>query len=185
MNAQIESAHCRAAGVHEVSLLAYLDDIVIIAPTPVAAFAFQVVQEPLLEHCGLEVTPSKTQVRSPQQVSPPGALAQYWQPDGIVVLGGPVDAPSLSAAIQQDALRSRATPFCDLAGPFAHNFALEKLSSMRRSADLVIQLASRAPSEAPGLQIAFQLLLFCVAPKADHLLRLLPPAVMGATRSKS
>ena len=46
---------------------------------------------------------------------------------------------------------------------------------MRASASLVVEWASLAPPDFPALQIALQLLAFCVAPKLDHLLRHLPP----------
>ena len=52
-----------------------------------------------------------------------------------------------------------------------------RLSLMRQSADLVRALPGRAPADYPAVQVALLLLVFCVAPKADHLLRHLPPAV--------
>ena len=168
---------CHALGIPTVTLLAYLDDIVILAPRSIAETAYDVVQEALRSECGLELSPTKTQVWTPRQVQPPGALAQYWRPDGVVVLGGPQDAPSLSAALVADAVRPLAFPVGLQAGPFVQQFVADKLAGMRRSAGLVTSLVSNAPHDYPALQIALQLLVFCVAPKADHLLRHLPPLV--------
>ena len=46
---------------------------------------------------------------------------------------------------------------------------------MRTASDLLVELASQAPANYPALHVALQLLVLCVAPKADHLLRHLPP----------
>ena len=104
-------------------------------------------------------------------------LAEYWCADGIVVLGGPQEAPSLSSALELDSLRLTATPFGELAGPFLRAFLAAKLESMQRASSLVLELAAKSPHDFPALQVALLLLVYCVAPKADHLLRHLPPSV--------
>ena len=43
------------------------------------------------------------------------------------------------------------------------------LRLMEQAADLVTQLPSRAPPSYPASQVALLLLVYCVAPKADHL----------------
>ncbi len=168
---------CVTQGIPTVSILAYLDDIVILAPPEVAELAMLTVRNALRDICGLELTNHKTQVWTPRQVRPPGSLSQHWCPDGIVVLGGPLEAASLSAALAHDVLRPSAFPVALPAGTFVQEFVSAKLDGMRRAADLVVQLPTKAPHDFPALQIALQLLVYCVAPKADHLLRHLPPSV--------
>ena len=163
--------------------MAYLDDIVILAPPSVAELAVEVVRGALLQDCGLELTLPKTQVWSPRQIRPPGMLAQHWRPDGVVVLGGPLDAPSLSVALSQDALRSSAFPVGASSGAFVEAFVSAKLAGMRAAAEAVLAFVANAPHEHPALQIGLQLLMFCVAPKCDHLLRHLPPSVGCAVGS--
>ena len=53
-------ARCRDLGVEPVVVLAYFDDIVLLAPPEVADFAVEVVQVALQEVCGLELTRGKT-----------------------------------------------------------------------------------------------------------------------------
>ena len=91
-----------------------------------------------------------------------------------MVLGGPVDAPSLSAAIAHDAWRPQAFPVGVPSGDFVREFTSARLDAMRRAAGLAELLVARSPPDFPALQIALQLLVFCVAPNADHLLRHLP-----------
>ena len=40
-----------------------------------------------------------------------------------------------------------------------------------------MDLVTHVPSHYPALLIALQLLIFCVAPRIDHLLRMIPPSV--------
>ena len=171
---------CALRGLPSVSLFAYLDDIVIMAPPDLAEVALETVRAALTELCGLELSDDKTQVWTPRRVRPPGFLARHWCPDGVVILGGPVEAPTLSLALAQDALRPNAYPVGLPAGCFVQTFVAARLATMRQAAALLARLVASAPSDYPALQIALQLLVFCVAPKADHLLRHLPPSV-GAT----
>ena len=62
-------------------------------------------------------------------------------------------------------------------GAFTQDFLDGRLDSMRKAAGALERLVCEAPPCAPALQIAVQLLTFCVAPKGDHLLRHLPPRV--------
>ena len=176
VRAQVEiDALCLEAGVPRALLLAYLDDIVIVAPSGVAEAAYTIVQACLAEECSLELSADKTQVWTPSQVRPPGGLARHWSAEGMVVLGGPLGDLRLSTAIQHDDLRPQAVPYGPLGGPFLAEFLDARLHTMRGAADAVLGLVCRAPHDFPALQIALQLLVFCVAPKADHLLRHLPP----------
>eukprot|EP00973_Karenia_brevis_P054971 7643128-Karenia_brevis.AAC.1 len=50
---------------------------------------------------------------------------------------------------------------------------------MQHHCDLLLALAAHAPGQFPALLIALQLLVFCVAPKADHLFRMVHPGVTG------
>ena len=66
---------------------------------------------------------------------------------------------------------------------FVKQFLSDRLAIMKLAADAVLQMVSQVPYEFPALHVAFLLLRFCVAPKADHLLRHLPPlhgAALGA-----
>ena len=66
------------------------------------------------------------------------------------------------------------------AGPCVLGLIETRLRLMADAADLVATLPSRAPPDFPALHTALLLLLYCVAPKADHLLRHLPPAVSAS-----
>ena len=81
-----------------------------VAHPDIVEFAFQTVRSALLVHCGLVLTAPKTQVWSPSRVRRSGELSQYRQPDGVVVLGGPVGDTSLASAMRHDELRSTAVP---------------------------------------------------------------------------
>ena len=174
---------CSDSNLPRIVLMAYLDDIVIVAPTCGAEAAFRILQTALQDECGLCLSESKTQIWSPTQVCPPGDLAQYWRPDGIVVLGGPLGELSLTTALRHDQLRAQAVPYGNQSGPFVSAFLEARLDAMRKAAETVLVLPSKAPHDYPALQIALQLLVFCVAPKADHLLRHLPPAASATLAS--
>ena len=91
-----------------------------------------------------------------------------------------MDAHPLSGLGDAEALSHRQVSVLGMHGSaFVRDFLESRLSAMREAALLVESLASHAPADFPALHIAFQLLVVCLAPKADHLLRHLPPAVTG------
>ena len=65
----------------------------------------------------------------------------------------------------------------DPGGDFVADFIQGRLTAYRRAVDALITLVARAPPSAPVLQIAFALLVFCVAPRLDYLLRHLSPSL--------
>ena len=62
-------------------------------------------------------------------------------------------------------------------GPCVQGLTDTRLRLMDQTAQLVTMLPSRTPASYPASHVALLLLTFCVAPKADHLLRHLPPAI--------
>ena len=161
-------------------LFAYLDDIVLVVPRAVANAAFDIIQRALLDTCGLSLAVEKTQVWSPRPEAPLGQLHDFWCPDGLIVLGGPMEAPNVHSALtvadHGEWPRAGAMAFGAVAGPCVLGLVETRLRLMEDAANLVVALHSRAPPDFPALHIAYLLLLYCVAPKADHLLRHLPPA---------
>ena len=118
---------------------------------------------------------------SPHPERPIGRLADFWHPDGVVLLGGPIEGPCVNAALAAAAHgewpRPAAMAMGPPAGPFVRGLVTARLRLMEDSARLVTQLLGHAPPDYPARHVALLLLVYCVAPKADHLLRLLPPAV--------
>ena len=85
------------------------------------------------------------------------------------MLGAPVDEDI--AAMPGD--ETRCVPD---SGDLSSTWANSRLDLMHRDCQLLIGLLTNAPCEAPALLIAYHLLIYCAAPRADHLFRLAPPA---------
>ena len=75
-----------------------------------------------------------------------------------------------------DALCATATAFGILTSQCMLDLLEACLTSMQNMGALVVELAQR---EAPPLPLNLQLLVFCVAPRADHHLRHLPPPTIA------
>ena len=73
--------------------------------------------------------------------------------------------------------RPNTVVIADEGSSFLRECLAARLQAMRAATDLIVELASVAAVDYPALHICFQLLVLCVAPKADHLLRHLPPTV--------
>ena len=161
-------------GPTRVRIFAFLDDVVICSPREVAAEAFQQVRR-ALHDLGLAVNFSKTHTWTPAGDCPPGALAPLWCPEGLVLLGGPLEDDHNSADQDETRCIADSTPGQSL----SRGWFEKRVEKMRTDCELLQALAARAPGQFPALQIALQLLVFCVAPRADHLLRMVPPGVSG------
>ena len=161
-------------------LFAYLDDIVIVVPRAAADFALSAVRAALATLCGMELAVDKTQVWSPTPEPPIGPLAAYWRPAGLVILGGPMEAPCIHTGLieanHNTWPRAGAMAFGCPAGKCVQGLVDARLRLMDDAAGLVTQLLGHAPPDYPAAHVALLLLVHCIAPKADHLLRHLPPA---------
>ena len=76
-------------GQQAVHILAYLDDIVLIAPPELVELALEVLTEELRVNCDLELTRRKLQVWRPDGGEPPVSLREWWKPLGMISWGGP------------------------------------------------------------------------------------------------
>ena len=65
----------------------------------------------------------------------------------------------------------------DPGGSLTDAWADSRLRKMREDCDLLLQLVSQSPGQTPALLIAFQLLAYGVAPRADHLFRMISPSL--------
>lgn len=147
--------------------------------------AFFTVQAVLRDFCGLDLAIDKTQGWSPTPEPTLGQLSPFWQPEGIVILDGPMDAPSvqigLVSADHSPWPRPGGMVFGASPGPCVQGLVDTRSRLMDEAAHLVTLLPSKAPLSYPAAQVALLLLLmYCVAPRADHLLRHLPPAISNA-----
>ena len=113
-----------------------------------------------------------TNTWTPSGAPPPGALAPHWQRDGIVLLGGPLEDDHVADANEH----TRCLLDPSAGGALVRRWFDQRLVKMRSDCELLLSLASRAPGQYPALQTALQLLVFCVAPRADHLFRMVAPS---------
>lgn len=161
-----------------VRIFAYLDDIVLVADPSIAESCLTALQEELGD-CGLALAEDKTQAWAPSGQCPPGGLAEVWAREGMVILGGPAAAagagPRALGEAPDEGAR-RAFPLGAADGRFVRAFWEGRLAHMRTAAAALRDLALEAPVGRPALLVALQLLAVCVAPRADHLLRHLPPS---------
>ena len=63
--------------------------------------AFDVIRRALFDTCGLSLAVEKTQVWSPRPERPIGQLGEFWNPDGLIVLGGPLEKSNIELALAE------------------------------------------------------------------------------------
>ena len=134
--------------------VAFLDDVYLVTRPARARAAFEVVQEALREHAGVDTDLGKCRVWNRQGGSAPPGINELgpdvWRGDkpeaerGLKVLGAPLGSPEYVSALGQ-----------------------QRVQEEQELTDLLPQL--------PDLQSAWLLLLMCAAPRANHLLRNVPP----------
>ena len=133
---------------------AFLDDVYVTSPPPRVAHLLGRLQHHLFAQAHIQLNPSKTRVWNAAGVRPASlpapAGAQPWVGD-----------PELPAA--ECGLRVLGTP---LGTPAAQ---LDTLTTQHG------RLLARLP-DVPDLQVAWLLLLYCALPRAQYVLRVLPPA---------
>ena len=164
-------AHHRRLDPGRVRILAYLDDVVVLAPPELAADVFPAAQR-ALGQVRLELRPEKTQVWSPAAACPAGLEAQL-RVEAVtlvgVALGEPLPESGLPA--EGDDLR------VDLgSGGFAAARCGEAAERAARFCLLLGELPAHASPHLPAVQAAALLLRMCGVGKLTHLLRSTPPA---------
>ena len=142
-------------------LLAFLDDLYILTPTPARARpARDMVVAAVEAHCGIASNEGKTRVFAIGQIDAPPGITQLgedvWRGDsqppaqrGVVVLGTPIGHPAFVRAWSEERLRDEQA-------------LLEQLTQL------------------PDLQCAWLLLAMCASPRANHVLRTVPPDDIAA-----
>ena len=135
-------------------LAAYLDDIYIVVPPHRARPAYNVVAHELNTHAGVAPNPSKTRVYNGQ-----GGVA----PEGIQELGP--DVWRGNRPLHEQGILTLGTPIGTPA--FVSSATAERLRDEETLLDQLHRL--------PDLQSAWLLLLYCCAPRAQHILRTVPP----------
>ena len=135
-------------------LAAYLDDIYIVVPPHRARPAYDVVAHELNTHAGVAPNPSKTRVYNGQ-----GGVA----PEGIQELGP--DVWRGNRPLHEQGILTLGTPIGTPA--FVSSATAERLQDEQTLLDQLHRL--------PDLQSAWLLLLYCCAPRAQHILRTVPP----------
>ena len=135
-------------------LAAYLDDIYIVVPPHRARPAYNVVAHELNTHAAVAPNPSKTRVYNGQ-----GGVA----PEGIQELGP--DVWRGNRPLHEQGILTLGTPIGTPA--FVSSATAERLRDEQTLLDQLHRL--------PDLQSAWLLLLYCCAPRAQHILRTVPP----------
>ena len=135
-------------------LAAYLDDIYIVVPPHRARPAYNVVAHERNTHAGVAPNPSKTRVYNGQ-----GGVA----PEGIQELGP--DVWRGNRPLHEQGILTLGTPIGTPA--FVSSATAERLRDEQTLLDQLHRL--------PNLQSAWLLLLYCCAPRAQHILRTVPP----------
>ena len=135
-------------------LVAFLDDIYLVTTPARASAAFDVVRQALRDHAGIEADLGKCRVWNRQGgPAPPGVEAlgpEVWRGD--------------------EPLHERGLKV--LGAPLGSDEYITALGQQRLREEQV--LTDLLP-KLPDLQSAWLLLLMCAAPRANHLLRTLPP----------
>ena len=140
---------------------AFLDDVYVTSPPPRVAHLLGRLQHHLFAQAHIQLNPSKTRVWNAAGVRPASlpapAGAQPWVGD-----------PELPAA--ERGLRVLGTP---LGTPEYVAAQLDTLTTQHG------RLLARLP-DVPDLQVAWLLLLYCALPRAQYVLRVLPPPATRA-----
>ena len=139
-------------------IFAFLDDVYVVTSRSHARRAFDIVTERIRLHAGVHTNLGKCRVWSKLGGSPPPGIAELgsdvWRGDcpavenGIVVLGTPLGSPEFVQA------------HCD-----------KRMAVEREFLQWIPRIAFH------DLQSAFLLLFFCAVPRANHLIRILPPSI--------
>jgi len=170
-----------AAGISPegVSVLAYLDDVVVVVPPELASQALLTARAAFAD-LGLELQPSKTQAWSASSPCPQG-LEPQWRPDGLTLGGVPLGEPLPPKGLPHDTDARRV----DLG---LGNFAAERCNEVTARAEALLDKLAALPTNAsphqPAVQVAALLLRLCGSGKVTHLLRSNPPA-STATAAKA
>ena len=140
------------------NIFAFLDDVYIVTNRARARLAFNTVTNYIRTIAGVDTNLGKCRVWSKAGGSPPPGIAELgpdvWRGDrpavenGIVVLGTPLGRPEFVAA------------HCD-----------QRIAVERELLQWIPRIAFH------DLQCAFLLLFYCAVPRANHLIRILPPSI--------
>jgi hypothetical protein len=136
-------------------LVAFLDDVYLVTSPERAKEAFEVVRESLREHAGVEADLGKCRVWNRAGDVPPGVEElgpEVWRGD---------------KPLEKRGVKVLGTP---LGAPeFVEALGRERLDEEQKLLDVL--------PDVPDLQAAWLLLLFCAGPRANHWLRVVPPAL--------
>ena len=67
-------------------------DYIVLVPHAIAEEITVMLKAELASCCGLKVNPKKLKVWTPSGRPPPGGLRRHWAPEGLVLLGDPLDS---------------------------------------------------------------------------------------------
>ena len=149
------------------AIFAYLDDTYIIAAPERIHELHLAYAQALWAHARIELNSRKTRVWNAAGEEPPGLAAQQGEADNAVWVGDWTLPPT------HQGLTVLGTPFGSDA------YVQQRLALKREEHDRLLQ---RIPS-VPDLQAAWLLLHYCAVPRANYLLRSLPPAATAAYAS--
>ena len=152
----------------EVVLGAYLDDVLVGLPAPLAAQVPAIAAQAFAP-AGCEVEQHKTKVWVPAGLCPAGVSARWWSPDGLRVLGAPAEGETPLAALGE------------LGSVIGHPTMIEafleqSLAGYRVFVGQVVGAAFEADTSWSRVQGGVGLLRLCALPRLLHLFRALPPA---------
>ena len=152
-----ESLQAAKQGLHpDDSLLACLDDVYLVTTRARARSAFDTVAAELRNRAGVEVNFGK---------------CAAWSASGGVA---PAGLDELGEGVWRCSLAPEKNGVVVLGAPLGTAEFVQDFANKRRTEELVFL---NRLVHVPDLQAAWLLLLFCATPRANHLLRLLPPSV--------
>jgi len=169
----------RGLGWSRVRVLAYRDEVAVLAPPELAADV-QLAAARALGALGLELQPGKTQAFSKRSPCPPGLEAQ-WRGYGLTLVGVPVGEPLPENGLPPASDDTR----LDLG---SDDYVAERCEEVVGRAAALLEALAELPVKAsphqPAVQVAALLLRLCGGGKVTHLLRTTPPRlVQGAARA--
>ena len=163
-------ARARGQDPSRIRVLAYLDDVAVLAPPELAAEVLPTAQR-VLSLAGLELQPGKTQAWSRASPCPPG-LERQWRQYGLTLVGVPLGEALPDAGLPDESDDRRAdlgTEDC------AAERCAEVVARATALLDGLAELPTLASPHQPAVQAAALLLRHCGCGKVTHLLRSTPP----------
>ena len=166
-----ELARSHGLPARRVRVLAYLDDVALLAPPELAAEALAAAERHLAV-LGLELNLGKTQAWSARSACPP-ELTDYRREAGVTLVGVPLGDAMPAAGLPAPGDEARV----DVGD---HGYTKQRCEETAKRAEAFLARLADLPANAsphlPAVQVAALLLRMCGCGKITHMLRSNPPS---------